>query len=38
MGQSAGEFIKKLFDDMALQFYRPLNFYLGVKFMNLGIT
>lgn len=38
MGQPAVKFFKKLFDDLALQCFEPLNFLLGPKFLRLGIT
>jgi hypothetical protein len=38
MGQPAGKFLKKLVGDLSQQYFYPINFILGPKFLSLGIT
>jgi hypothetical protein len=38
MKQPAGKFLKKLIGDLTIQSFVPLNFFLGTKFLTLGIT
>lgn len=37
-GEPAGKFLKKLVGDLTVQSFKPVNFILGTKFLNLGIT
>lgn len=38
MGEPAGKFFKKLFDDLSLFAFTPLNLLLGPKLSSLGFT